>query len=594
MYQTNILAFLISVSIFSFTAHSQEEPQRVEGYEEIVFHNGDVLSKANIRDYYGMSQGYMTAGWWVPGHVNQNYVSWKTAAVPQKKNTVFSFVAATSVLPAEISLGPQAKLSINGKHAVTFTIGVTRDFVWKEGEYTLRYKSERVEYPYTGYHRLFELHGNSGLFELSVPASDIDAGKAATLQVEMLPFPRWQNGWFMIKDHKDVLSTNLKNIEDQITVLYKDLERINLKTQLLATQIYNKMLGGDRFEHHVIYANGYSHAHPADLIKLKNGDLLMSFREGAEHISTDGDVFMLRSKDGGKTWGEKQVVANLDGLDEREACGIELEDGTIIWAVFFNNLYGDDGVYKPASGKRSTKHSPYGASAYTIRSTDGGKTWSKPNFLDLNGMPFSSLEGPTDAPLILPDGSIAMAVIGYGLNGEKGNAGSVLLRSTDKGQSWQYQGTIASDPGGKLKSFLEPGICRTKTGRLVALMRNHGADQVMYSTYSDDNGKTWAPVTKTELVGHPADIIQLSDGRLMTTYGVRPGIHTPPGGIRVCFSNDNGVTWDISTEIQLRNDALNWDMGYPESIQLPNGKVLTVYYYNLFGKYFLGATTWQP
>ena len=27
---------------------------------------------------------------------------------------------------------------------------------------------------------------------------------------------------------------------------------------------------------------------------------------------------------------------------------------------------------------------------------------------------------------------------------------------------------------------------------------------------------------------------------------------------------------------------------------LPDGRVLTVYYYNLFGKYFIGGTYWKP
>ncbi|WP_217452145.1 hypothetical protein [Mucilaginibacter humi] len=51
---------------------------------------------------------------------------------------------------------------------------------------------------------------------------------------------------------------------------------------------------------------------------------------------------------------------------------------------------------------------------------------------------------------------------------------------------------------------------------------------------------------------------------------------------------------DIKTEVQLRNDFINWDVGYPESIQFADGSVMTVYYFNLFGKYFLGSTFWKP
>jgi sialidase-1 len=332
---------------------------------------------------------------------------------------------------------------------------------------------------------------------------------------------------------------------------------------------------------------------------LKNGELLLTSREGREHISNDGDVIMLRSKDGGKTWGDKQVIAPIKDVDEREACGIQLQDGTIVMGIFYNNLYDRDGnyIYRPPGTEDDTRFSDPAVrylGAYIITSTDNGRTWSKPYYIETKDMPFGNLEGPTDAPIEMPDGSIVMGLIGYNIKGDVGNRSSVMVRSTDKGKTWKYLSTMATDPGGKMGGFMEPGIMRTKTGRLISIMRNHGGDQPLYATYSDDNGKTWAPVQKTEMIGHPADVIQLKDGRLMATYGVREGSHTKPGGIRACFSNDNGKTWNIKSEIQLRNDFINWDIGYPESLQLADGRVLTVYYYNLFGKYFIGGTLWKP
>ena len=95
------------------------------------------------------------------------------------------------------------------------------------------------------------------------------------------------------------------------------------------------------------------------------------------------------------------------------------------------------------------------------------------------------------------------------------------------------------------------------------------------------------------MIGHPADLIQLTDGRLMASYGIRPE-HARPGGVRAGFSNDNGETWDIRSEVQLRNDFINMDVGYPESLEMADGTVLTVYYYNLLGKYFIGGTFWKP
>lgn len=60
----------------------------------------------------------------------------------------------------------------------------------------------------------------------------------------------------------------------------------------------------------------------------------MFSREGTEHYANDGDILMLRLKDDGKTWGEKQYISAIPDVDEREGCGIQLKDGTIIVGVF--------------------------------------------------------------------------------------------------------------------------------------------------------------------------------------------------------------------------------------------------------------------
>jgi sialidase-1 len=67
-----------------------------------------------------------------------------------------------------------------------------------------------------------------------------------------------------------------------------------------------------------------------------------------------------------------------------------------------------------------------------------------------------------------------------------------------------------------------------------------------------------------------------------------------PGGIRATFSGDNGETWQVESEVRIRQDFLNWDIGYPESMQMRDGRILTVYYFNLFGRYFIGQTIWKP
>src|SRR5690242_1679749 len=121
-----------------------QQMQWVEGYDTVVFHH-NVNRNAASRDFRGPSRGLMTAGWWAAGQMQDNTVSWKTSPVPEKKATTFAFIGASCVLPSEILIGPSARLSVNGKQVLTFTLGVTKNFVWKEGPYELRYISKRLE-----------------------------------------------------------------------------------------------------------------------------------------------------------------------------------------------------------------------------------------------------------------------------------------------------------------------------------------------------------------------------------------------------------------------------------------------------------------
>ncbi len=96
---------------------------------------------------------------------------------------------------------------------------------------------------------------------------------------------------------------------------------------------------------------------------------------------------------------------------------------------------------------------------------------------------------------------------------------------------------------------------------------------VLWLTWSDDAGKSWAEVRPTPLWGFPPHLARLSDGKVLCTYGHR----RPPYGQRACVSED-GLTWHPDREVVLRSDAENGDLGYPASVELAPGRMLTVYY----------------
>jgi sialidase-1 len=570
-----------------------DDVQRVEGFERVVFahNNHPSATVQTARDFRGSARGYMTAGWWAPGQMKDNRLEWETAACAAKKDTVFAFIGASSPLPPAIARGPEVKLYVNGEYALTFSVGLQREWEWRGQTIRMRYRPVRNEWTSWGRQRQFELEGNSGIYELSVPAANITEGRPIRVTAVVQPFTRWPNGWFMVKDRRDTLDRSPGELRQEVDQLRTDVNRLSEMVHVLSTRQYSDLSGQDRFENFTIYTNGYRHLHPADIIPMRSGGMLLTAREATEHVARDGDIVVLRSEDGRK-WAPKARFG-VPNLDEREACGVELPDGTIILAVFYNALYRDDDEYeqkwkttvKLGAGKQYLGF-------YTVTSKDRGATWTEPKFVSTKGMPFSDTEGPADAPIVMPDGSLLLPLIAYNVHGDINNHASVMLKSSDNGSTWSYLSTMANDPGGKLGHFDEPGVLRLRSGTLLAAMRNSTGD--IWLSKSKDNGVSWSAPKRSNMTGHPADLIQLSDGRVLCTYGMREPYHGTPGGIRASFSKDEGETWDLADDVHVRNDLLNWDIGYPESLQLPNGNVLTVYYYNLLGRYYIGGSIWKP
>ena len=73
-------------------------------------------------------------------------------------------------------------------------------------------------------------------------------------------------------------------------------------------------------------------------------------------------------------------------------------------------------------------------------------------------------------------------------------------------------------------------------------------------------------------VKHIPHLFKHSSGMLICTDGYRE----VPFGIKAMFSSDGGKTWDIGNDIYVNN--VNDDLGYPSTIELKDGSLLTVFY----------------
>lgn len=215
-------------------------------------------------------------------------------------------------------------------------------------------------------------------------------------------------------------------------------------------------------------------------------------------------------------------------------------------------------------------------------STDRGKTWSGPFKLPDFGQ--RGIAARTDYLINGPDDAMLFLTAAKS-DGREGRV--ICVQTKDGGKSWDFVSFVTPEPEGRDHAIM-PSTVRISPMRLLTAVRYRGWIETFQS---DDNGANWSVLNRPCPDGdNPASMILLQDGRLAITYGVR----REPFGIRARLSTDHGLTW--GEEIILRDDGGNWDLGYPRSVQRPDGKIVTVYYYNEdeTEERYIGATIWDP
>jgi hypothetical protein len=75
--------------------------------------------------------------------------------------------------------------------------------------------------------------------------------------------------------------------------------------------------------------------------------------------------------------------------------------------------------------------------------------------------------------------------------------------------------------------------------------------------------------------GLPSHLLRLRDDRLLMSYGHR----RPPFGNQARISSDHGRTW--SEPLIVSGDGAGGDLGYPSTVELGDGRLLTVWYERL-------------
>lgn len=325
------------------------------------------------------------------------------------------------------------------------------------------------------------------------------------------------------------------------------------------------------------------------LARRRNGQLLLACSGGREsHVCPFGRVELMQSNDGGRTWLWPRVLMDT-AIDDRDAGVVETAKGSILVTTFTSLAYESilqkaekdpasfdkDSWPRPpqrlerwraAHNRLTADEGKSQLGVWMLRSTDGGVTWS---------VPYRSLVNGPHGPIALADGRLlyaGKALWETSLDAHQARVG--FCESVDDGVTWRWLADLPARPGDTSNQYHELHAVETADGRLVAQIRNHNkaaAGETLQSE-SSDGGKTWSVPHSIGVWGLPSHLLRLKDGRLLMTYGHR----RKPLGNQARLSQDHGRTW--SEPIIVSGDGTSSDLGYPSTVQLDDGSLVTVWY----------------
>lgn len=335
-------------------------------------------------------------------------------------------------------------------------------------------------------------------------------------------------------------------------------------------------------EHVVVYRNEREFAgwpFNGGFWQFEDGELALGFMTGpcdysgensCGHDIVDVSHVILRSRDGGKTW-PKETLTTV--YPDRLA--------------FANRLKTMESRFSQADALDPRKDGfcvasgfglvPDGAPhvAFAMVSTDRGRTWREPTRLPVAGLEPGAFRhlGSRPSTVVREDGMLLLFAHGS-RNPSEDPSVPLVFGSWDGGLSWGLIAEVEPVPRRPMAIMPFPLILSDQT-LLMAVRRQYDCHNAYTQVYaSSDGGRTWGFLSRVNDWGAPANLVQLFDGRVVCVYGYRQ----KPFGIRAKVSHDLGRTW--GPEIVIRADGGSWDLGYPRTLLLSDGRLITAYYFN--------------
>ncbi len=296
-----------------------------------------------------------------------------------------------------------------------------------------------------------------------------------------------------------------------------------------------------------------------NLTKLPDGELAAAvFNHPSHGFGINSDVELWVSGDGGRNWRLRSRVSdhseNPNLVRMNHAVGLNAA-GELVAVV---------------SGYQEGRKLPLLAPQLCI-SADRGHTWER-RLLDFDGVPYGDI-------FPLPDGRLVLSTYARASK-EPQRWECSLLFSHDGGRNWGDK-THLADTNETHVVRLQDGIWLA-AGRTICQDRMddalpHGSGELLFR--SEDEGKTWSSGKPISPQGQEnAHLLELADGRLLCSFTSRiPGLF----GVVLRISEDGGRKWSYPV-VLISMPARDWhktDCGYPSSVQLDDGAIVTAYYF---------------
>lgn len=288
----------------------------------------------------------------------------------------------------------------------------------------------------------------------------------------------------------------------------------------------------------------FAQCHASTIVEAGDGSLLCAWFGGTEESDPDVAIWMSRFNDG--AWSAPARAAKVK--HEAHWNPVLFRDPERGLFLFFKV-----GVKVPVWQQ------------YWMKSADNGQTWTDPVELvpgDIGG------RGPVRSkPIILSTGEWLAPS-----STEMGRWKPFVDFSDDGGKTWRRSGDFEIDRNVVRGSgAIQPTLWESEPGKVHALMRT--AAGFVARADSNDGGKTWTPLYKTNLPNNNSgiDVVKLDDGRLLLMYnpvGKNWGARTP---LTLAVSSDNGQNWKMIAHLETEPG----EYSYPAIVRTSKGVAIS-------------------